>query len=88
MVPAMIKIGEGKSNESVCFVLAKPGHIYLGYTLNKGRPIRFNLTGNANYKIELIDTWNMTIQDLGIAKPGIYAYKTTDKYQAVRATRK
>jgi len=88
MVPTMIKMGEGKSNESVCFVLAKPGHIYLGYTLNKGRPIRFNLTGDTDYKIELIDTWNMAIQDLGTAKPATYTYKTTDKYQAVRATRK
>ena len=88
MVPTMIKMDEGKGNEGVCFVLAKPGHIYLGYTLNKGRLIRFNLTGNTDYKIELIDTWNMTIQDLGTAKPGAYTYKTTRNYQAVRATRK
>jgi hypothetical protein len=88
MVPTMIKLDEGKENESVCFVLAKPGHIYLGYTLNKGRLIRFNLTGSTDYKIELIDTWNMTVHDLGTAKPGTYMYKTTDNYQAVRATRK
>jgi len=55
---------------------------------NKGRLIRFNLTGDTDYKIELIDTWNMKIQDLGTAKPGTYTYKTTGKYQAVRATRR
>ena len=88
MVPTLTKIEEGKGNEGVCFVLAKPGHIYLGYTLKQDRPIGFNLTGNADYKIELIDTWNMTVQDLGIAKPGKYTYKTTGDYQAVRATRK
>lgn len=88
MVPTMTQIGEGKENESVCFVFAKPGHIYLGYTLNKDQPISFNLTGDTDYKIELIDTWNMTIQDLGIAKPGTYTYKTTGNYQAVRAIRR
>jgi len=30
----------------------------------------------------------MTIQDLGIAKPGTYTYKTTGNYQAVRAIRR
>ena len=88
MVPTLTKMEEGKGNEGVCFVLAKPGRIYLGYTLNKSQTIRFNLTGNVDYRIELIDTWNMTIRDLGIAKPGQYAYKTTGKYQAIRATRK
>jgi hypothetical protein len=70
MEPVLIKQREGKGNEGLCFVLAKPGHIYLGYTLNKDRCIEFDLTGNSDYKIELIDTWNMTIQDLGTAKPG------------------
>jgi hypothetical protein len=87
-VPTMTKMKEGKGNEGVCFVLAKPGHVYLGYTLDKGRPIRFNLIGNIDYEIEMIDTWNMTVQDLGTAQPGPYTYKTTAKYQAIRATRK
>lgn len=88
MTPEMIKLKEGKGNEGVSFVFAKPGHIYIGYTLNKDQPIRFDLTGNVEYKIELIDTWNMTVRDLGTVKPGTYTYKTTAKYQAVRATRK
>jgi len=88
MVPTLIKTDKSRGNEGVCFVLAKPGHVYLGYTLNKGGLIRFNLTGNTDYKIELIDTWNIKVRDMGTAKPGIYTYKTTAKYQAVRATRK
>ncbi len=88
MVPTMIKMDESKGNEGVCFVLTKPDHTYLGYTLNKGQLIRFNLTGNVDYKVELIDTWNMTVQNLGTAKPGTYTYQTTDKYQALRAIRK
>jgi hypothetical protein len=88
MVPTMIKVGDSKNNEDLCFVLSKPGQAYLGYTLNKDRLISFNLTGETDYKIELIDTWNMKIQDSGTAKPGTYTYKTTDKYQVVRAIRK
>jgi hypothetical protein len=72
----------------VFFILAKPGHIYLGYTLNKGWPIHLNLTGDNDYKIELIDTWDMTIQNVGTVKPGTYTYHTTGKYQALRATLK
>lgn len=88
MVPAQIRVAEGKGNDSMCFTLAKPRHIYIGYVLNSGQQIRFNLTGKADYKIELIDTWNMTVQDLGTVKPGQYFYKTTDKYQAIRACQK
>ena len=88
MIPKLTKLEQDKGNEGICFVLAKPGHIYLGYTLYKDGLIRLNLTGNADYKIELIDTWNMAIQDLGTAKPGKYTYTTTSNYQAIRATRK
>jgi len=88
MAPALIEIEEGKGNSGACFVLARGGHIYLAYTLNEGRPIRLHLTGNVDYRIELIDTWNMTVRDLGTAGPGEYTYTTTGKYQAIRATRK
>ena len=88
MAPKITKLKEGQENEGVCFILSKPGQIYLGYTLNKDRLIRFDLVGNIDYKIELIDTWNMTVQDLGTVQPGTYTYKTTAKYQAMRATRK
>jgi hypothetical protein len=88
MLPTITKSGEGKGNEGLCFVFAKPDHTYLGYTLNKDQLIRFNLTGDKDYKIELIDTWNMKIQNLGTSKPGTYTYRTTDKYQALSATRK
>jgi hypothetical protein len=87
MEPTLAKLGEGTGNKGVCFILAKPGHVYLGYTLNENRLINLDLEGSIDYKIELIDTWDMTIKDLGTAKPGRYTLKTTAQYQAIRATR-
>ncbi len=88
MVPTLTEIEQGKGNASVCFVLARPGHVYLAYTLDEGRPIRIDLAGTSEYRIEMIDTWAMTVRDLGTAKPGEFTYETTGKYQAIRATRK
>lgn len=87
MAPTQIESEKDKDNSGVCFVLAKPGHIYLGYTLDEGRPIQLDLTGADRYRIELIDTWKMTIRDLGTAESGKFTHQTTSKYQAIRARR-
>ncbi len=88
MVPTQIELDRDKGNSGVCFVLAKPGQIYLGYTLDKGQPIQLDLTGTGEYRVELIDTWAMTVRDLQTVEPGEFTYETTAKYQAIRATRK
>lgn len=88
MVPTPIETAKEKGNSGVCFVLAQSGQVYLGYTLDERRPIRLHLTGSGAYRVELIDTWKMTIRDLGTAEPGEFTYETTGKYQAIRATRK
>jgi hypothetical protein len=59
------------------FVLSKPGQIYLAYATEAG-PIEFKLEGEKSYNVEAIDTWNMTIKALDLAKPGDYTFNAPD----------
>jgi hypothetical protein len=42
------------------------------------------LPEDARYKVELIDTQNMTVKQLPDAKPGNFSFQTTAKYSALR----
>jgi hypothetical protein len=65
-------------------VFARSGKYYLAYAANAGKTIRFDLPKGARYKVELIDTQNMTFKQLPDAKPGNFSFQTTAKYTAIR----
>jgi hypothetical protein len=44
-------------------ILSKPGEYCLAYTAEADQPVEIDLTGKQNYKVEVIDTWNMKVID-------------------------
>ena len=55
-------------NDSV-FELSQAEKVYLIYSLKPGK-FTITLEGKKEYKVELIDTWNMTVKKLDNVKPG------------------
>ena len=53
--------------------LAKPGELYFVYCLKPG-PATIVLPGDRPYKVDGIDTWNMTVAPLGTARPGEFTF--------------
>jgi len=49
-----------------------------------GKTICLDLPAGAVYKVELIDTWSMTIDQLPDSKPGKFAFKTPIAHCALR----
>jgi len=54
-------------------VLSKKGQLYFVYCTSSER-VSFNLPGPQAYKVDGIDTWNMTIASLGSASPGTFSF--------------
>jgi len=55
------------------YTLARPGSYYLVYFPRRATAT-FDLPGPRPYKLEGIDTWEMTIESLGSAGPGRFAF--------------
>ena len=54
-------------------VLSKEGQLYFVYCTST-EPLTLNLSGSRAYKVDGIDTWNMTITSLGSASPGMFSF--------------
>ncbi len=65
MVPAEL------SNSN--YILSKPGELYLIYFTGP-TSITLNLPGSRPYKVDGIDTWNMTNSPIGSASPGRFNF--------------
>lgn len=63
MIPSQLPSGD--------LLLAKAGRLYLIYIIRSGK-IDLSLAGSRRYKVDLIDTWNMTQTSLGSAEPGTF----------------
>jgi hypothetical protein len=46
--------------------------------------VQINLPGDQEYKLEIIDTWNMKILEQTTVEPGNFEYKTTFPYCALK----
>ncbi|MBC8234715.1 DUF5060 domain-containing protein [bacterium] len=55
------------------YVLSKPGECYFIYFVNP-TTATLKLAGAKPYKVDAIDTWNMTITSLGSANPGDFSF--------------
>lgn len=65
MVPSELAGGNG--------LLCKEGELYLIYCISPG-PVSLNLPGPGTYKVDGIDTWDMTTTSLGSAAPGRFSF--------------
>ena len=74
-------MGEGQGN----FVLGIPGEYYLVYGRTAGNA-SVRLTGDSPYKIDAIDTWNMTETSYGTAQPGTYTFASPKQHMVYRFT--
>ncbi len=86
MTPHFSDGGDPKNLETNIYTLSKPGEYYLAYTAATGRKIALELTGNADYKVEVLDTWNMQVVEEATASPGMFHYLTEKPYSALRLT--
>ncbi len=84
MKPRMESTGKPETLADNIHVFAEPGKYYLAYAANAGKTIRLALPAGARYKVELIDTQNMTFKRLPDAKPGNFTFQTTSNYSALR----
>jgi len=65
------------------FIFSKPGEYYLVYTAETDQEIQINLTGNSNFKLEVLDIWNMHVVEEKTVGPGNFQYKTSFPYTAL-----
>ncbi len=66
------------------YLLSKPGAYYLTYTADSAQAITVNLEGDKDYTMELIDTWNMTVDAKEDVAPGVFEIETKIPFTAIR----
>ncbi|MBK5194647.1 MAG: DUF4038 domain-containing protein [Proteiniphilum sp.] len=72
-------MGDDKGN----FILGIPGKYYLVYGRSAGNT-SIILSGKEPYKIDAIDTWNMTEIPYGTAQPGMYTFASPTEHMVYR----
>jgi hypothetical protein len=84
MSPELVAPGNPKKLSNNLYIFSKPGAYYLAYVAEAGHDIELNLPGTKDYTVEVLDTWNMKTLEKSVVKPGVFMYKTTVPYTAVR----
>jgi hypothetical protein len=84
MTPEIMPNSDPKKLNTNLHLLSRPGEYYLAYVADPDQTIQINLSGDATYNLEIIDTWNMQIQEHGVVEPGMFKYVTTSPYTALR----
>jgi hypothetical protein len=69
------------------YIFSKPGDYHLAYTYEPDKKIEFDLEGEGNYKLEIIDTWKMKVVEEKIIPSGQFTFKTTFPYTALRISK-
>ena len=87
MNPSLVVKGEPENLNNNIYILSDPGKTYLAYVADEGEIIELALAGDKEYKLEVIDTWNMKIVSNETISPGKFKYKTTFPYTALRIQR-
>lgn len=68
------------------FILAQPGKYYLVYCTN-AQPQTVTLDGDGEYKVDIIDPWEMTVTPAGMAKAGAFTVQPERPDTVFRFTR-
>jgi hypothetical protein len=84
MTPGLTDNGDRTKLNNNTYVFSKPGEYYLAYVADAGQTIEIDLAGGADYKMDIIDTWNMSITDRRSAEPGKFKFKTVSPYTLLR----
>jgi len=87
MKPILIDNGDPENLNNNIYLFSKPGEYYLAYVANSNETVQVDLPGDQEYKLEIIDTWNMKIIEQTETKPGNFEYKTTIPFCALRITK-
>jgi hypothetical protein len=88
MIPALVDNGNPSNLINNVHFFAREGEYYLAYVAEKGRKIQLTLPGDAAYKVEVIDTWNMQISPSEKIYTGEIEFEFPDKpYMALRITK-
>jgi hypothetical protein len=56
----------------------------LTYAADSAQSIELNLSGTKDYTLEVIDTWNMTVDSAKVVKPGKFLFETEIPFTALR----
>ena len=84
MKPELIDNGDPANLNNNIHVFSKAGEYYLVYVADPDQSIEINLPGDAGFSLDIIDTWNMKIESLPTAGPGLFKYTTISPYTALR----
>jgi len=84
MTPEIITDSDPENLNTNIYILSEEGEHYLAYMADNDQTIEIRLAGVTNYKMDIIDTWNMKIIEQTSAEPGIFKYTTIIPYTALR----
>jgi len=84
MTPEIITNSDPENLNTNIYILSEEGEYYLAYTADNDQTIEIRLAGVINYRMDIIDTWNMKIIEQTSAEPGIFKYTTIIPYTALR----
>jgi hypothetical protein len=89
MVPELADNGDTGNLNTNIYIFSKKGEYYLAYVAEKAQTIEINLPGDANYNVDIIDTWNMQITSSEKEYSGKCVFELPAKpYMAVRIIKK
>ena len=66
------------------YIFSKEKAYYLAYSADANRTIELNLAGEKDYKLQVIDTWNMKTVSEETVGSGNFQYKTEQPFTALR----
>lgn len=84
MTPQLIDNGNPANLSNNIYLFYKGSEYILAYCAGAGQTVEINLGGNAQYRMDIIDTWNMQIIGQRSVAPGIFSFKTELPYTALR----
>lgn len=84
MIPAFLAHSDSTRLNTNVHFFSKPGVYYLAYVADAGQSIELDLAGDADYKMDIIDTWNMKVTEQRTAQPGKLSFRTELPYTALR----
>jgi len=84
MTPEIFDNGDPKNLNNNIYIFSKKGEFYLAYVAEENQKIEINLPGIKEYKLNVIDTWNMKTLEQRTIEPGLFQYITVSPYTALK----